>query len=84
PKPYPLKTLAAYSRSHDIKPGATKNVKLQWTMDNIARREKNGDLVVYPGVYTLLLDEPTQAKIKVKLTGEKRVLDKWPEYHGSD
>jgi beta-D-xylosidase 4 len=84
PKPYPLKTLAAYSRSHDIKPGATKDVKLQWTMDNIARREKNGDLVVYPGTYTLLLDEPTQAKAKVKLTGEKRVLDKWPEYHGSD
>ncbi|KAH7186172.1 glycoside hydrolase superfamily [Fusarium flagelliforme] len=84
PKPYPLKTLAAYTRSHDIKPKATKEVKLEWTMDNIARREKNGDLVVYPGTYTLLLDEPTQTDIKIKVTGEKVVLDKWPEYHDNE
>ncbi|KAJ4009902.1 hypothetical protein NW752_009076 [Fusarium irregulare] len=84
PKPYPLKTLAAYTRSHDIKPKATKEVKLEWTMDNIARREKNGDLVVYPGTYTLMLDEPTQAEIKIKVTGEKVVLDKWPEYHDNE
>ncbi|WZH47042.1 Xylan 14-beta-xylosidase [Fusarium acuminatum] len=79
PKPYPLKTLAAYGRSHDIAPSATKDVNLQWTLDSIARREQNGDLVLYPGTYTLLLDEPVQAKVKVTLTGKKATLDKWPQ-----
>ncbi|KAM0245260.1 hypothetical protein ACHAP5_005489 [Fusarium lateritium] len=79
PKLYPLKTLAAYARSLDIAPSVTKEVSLQWTLDSIARREKNGDLVLYPGTYTLLLDEPVQAKLKVTLTGKKATLDKWPE-----
>ncbi|KAH7245147.1 glycoside hydrolase superfamily [Fusarium tricinctum] len=79
PKPYPLKTLAAYGRSHDIAPSATKDVNLQWTLDSIARREQNGDLVLYPGTYTLLLDEPVQAMVKVTLTGKKATLDKWPQ-----
>ncbi|KAM0355064.1 hypothetical protein ACHAPU_000915 [Fusarium lateritium] len=84
PKPYPLKTLAAYSRSYDIAPSASKDVTLQWTLDNIARREANGDLVVYPGTYTLLLDEPTQAEVKITLTGKKATLDKWPEMPKQD
>ncbi|KAI3585739.1 glycoside hydrolase superfamily [Fusarium oxysporum f. sp. albedinis] len=79
PKPYPLKTLAAYGRLHDVAPSSTKDISLEWTLDNIARREENGDLVVYPGTYTLLLDEPTQAKIEVTLTGKKATLDKWPQ-----
>ncbi|KAF4448555.1 hypothetical protein F53441_8032 [Fusarium austroafricanum] len=79
PKPYPLKTLAAYGRLNDIAPSATKDITLPWTLDNIARREANGDLVLYPGTYTLLLDEPTQAKVEVTLTGKKVTLDKWPK-----
>ncbi|KAK2137908.1 glycoside hydrolase superfamily [Fusarium oxysporum II5] len=79
PKPYPLKTLAAYGRLHDVAPSSTKDISLEWTLDNIARRGENGDLVVYPGTYTLLLDEPTQAKIEVTLTGKKATLDKWPQ-----
>ncbi|KAG5794866.1 hypothetical protein H9Q69_006097 [Fusarium xylarioides] len=78
PKPYPLKTLAAYGRLHDVAPSSTKDISLEWTLDNIARRGENGDLVVYPGTYTLLLDEPTQAKVQVTLTGKKATLDKWP------
>ncbi|KAG5771249.1 hypothetical protein H9Q72_002157 [Fusarium xylarioides] len=79
PKPYPLKTLAAYGRLHDVAPSSTKDISLEWTLDNIARRGENGDLVVYPGTYTLLLDEPTQAKVQVTLTGKKATLDKWPQ-----
>ncbi|KAF5254011.1 hypothetical protein FANTH_1193 [Fusarium anthophilum] len=79
PKPYPLKTLAAYGRLHDVAPFSTKDISLEWTMDNIARRGENGDLVVYPGTYTLLLDEPTQAEVQVTLTGKQVTLDKWPQ-----
>jgi beta-D-xylosidase 4 len=38
-----------------------------------------GNTVVYPGEYTLLLDEPTQAELKLTITGEETVLDKWPQ-----
>lgn len=78
PKPYPLKTLATYGRLRDIDPGETKTLELEWTLDQISRRDINGDLVIYPGTYTLLLDEPTQAELNVKLKGKKVVLDKWP------
>jgi beta-D-xylosidase 4 len=79
PKPYPLKTLAAYDRLRDIQPGSTARAKLSWTLDNIARRNQDGDLVLYPGTYTLMLDEPTQAVVNITLTGTEAVLDKWPK-----
>jgi beta-D-xylosidase 4 len=34
---------------------------------------------LYPGEYTLMLDEPTQAEIKLSLTGKATVLDEWPQ-----
>ncbi|KAF4497411.1 exo-1,4-beta-xylosidase bxlB [Fusarium agapanthi] len=79
PKPYPLKTLAANGRLRDVAPSSTKNISLEWTLDNIARRGENGDLVVYPGTYTMRLDEPTQAEVQATLTGKKTTLDKWPQ-----
>lgn len=79
PKPYPLKTLAAYDRLRDIQPGSTTTAKLSWTLDNIARRNQDGDLVLYPGTYTLMLDEPTQAVVNITLTGTEAVLDEWPK-----
>lgn len=79
PKPYPLKTLAAYGRVRDVAPGQAKTLTLEWTLDNIARRGRNGDLVLHPGKYTLLLDEPTQAEFEFTLTGDKVTLDEWPQ-----
>jgi beta-D-xylosidase 4 len=84
PAPYPLKTLAAYTRMRDIRSGRTNAAKLVWTSDEQARREKNGDLVIYPGTYTLLLDEPTQVTTTITLTGKKVTLDKWPHDTSSD
>jgi beta-D-xylosidase 4 len=80
PKPYPLKTLVTYGRSKNIAPGHKRSVKLAWTLESVSRREKSGDLVIQPGTYTLLLDEPAQAKvITVKVVGKRAVLDKWPQ-----
>ncbi|KAL2866063.1 putative exo-1,4-beta-xylosidase bxlB [Aspergillus lucknowensis] len=84
PKPYPLKTLVAYGRSKDIAPGKNATIELDWTLESVSRREKNGDLVIQPGKYTLLLDEPTQAKLDVELVGERVTLDKWPKIPSTD
>lgn len=84
PKPHPLKTLATYSRVRDVASGQAKIATLEWTLDSLARREKNGDLVLYPGKYTLLLDEPTQAEFEITLEGDEVVLDEWPQIPTSD
>lgn len=78
PKPYPLKTLAAYGRIHDIAPGRTAHTELKWTLGSLARHDEDGNTVLYPGKYEILLDEPVQAKASFTLTGKAAVLDKWP------
>jgi beta-D-xylosidase 4 len=78
PKPYPLKTLASYSRVRDVHAGSSAQVALQWTLGNLARHDQSGNTVLYPGTYTIMLDEPVQASVQVTLTGTQVVLDKWP------
>jgi beta-D-xylosidase 4 len=79
PKPYPLKTLLSYARLRDIQGAQTRTAALQLTLGNLARVDESGNTVLYPGEYTILLDEPTQAEVKVVVKGNVTVLDKWPQ-----
>ncbi|KAL2202756.1 glycoside hydrolase [Sarocladium strictum] len=79
PAPYPLKTLASYTRLKGIKPGRTAAKELKWSLGEIARHDEEGNTVLYPGEYTVLLDEPTRTELKFKLTGKAEVLQKWPQ-----
>jgi len=79
PKPYPLKTLASYARIRDIVPGEEKSKELTWNLGDIARHDANGDTVLYPGTYKIVLDEPGKEELVVELVGEKVVLDVWPQ-----
>ncbi|KAF2868570.1 beta-xylosidase [Massariosphaeria phaeospora] len=79
PKPYPLKTLISYARLRDIKGSQVKHAKLQLTLGNLARVDEMGNTVLYPGEYTMMLDEPIQAEVRVMLKGNMTVLDKWPQ-----
>jgi beta-D-xylosidase 4 len=79
PKPYPLKTLVSYARLRGIVGSQTKTAALPLTLGNLARVDESGNTVVYPGEYTLMLDEPVQAEIKLTITGNQTVLDKWPQ-----
>jgi beta-D-xylosidase 4 len=63
----------------DISGGQTKMGSLALTLGTLARVDQMGNTVVYPGEYTLLIDEPTQAELKLTITGEETVLDKWPQ-----
>ena len=78
PEPYPLKSLAAYTRVRDIGPGETKTADLRWSMGELARHDEDGNTILYPGEYTVLVDEPTRTEMKFTLTGGPHVLDKWP------
>ena len=78
PKPYPIKTLAAYGRLRDVAPGQAAKAELPWTLGSLARHDEKGNTVLYPGTYTLTLDEPALAKTTLTLTGTEAVLDKWP------
>jgi len=78
PAPYPIKTLVSYKRLRDIAAGTTASASLSWTLGNVARHDANGNTVIYPGNYEILLDEPVQARVNFTLTGTETVLDKWP------
>jgi beta-D-xylosidase 4 len=78
PKPYPLKTLASYTRVHDVKAGSTAEAELSWTVGNLARIDESGNTVIYPGDYQVWLDEPVKAMLNFTLTGTEVMLDKWP------
>ena len=79
PKPYPIKELAAYTRFKNIRPGSAASATLSMTLGNLARRDVNGNLVLYPGEYSVLLDVPTQAVYKFTLEGQPWVLDRFPQ-----
>ncbi|KAH7305955.1 glycoside hydrolase superfamily [Stachybotrys elegans] len=78
PAPYPFKTLATYGRLRDIAAGEEATAELAWTFGDVARRDEDGNTVLYPGTYTVLLDEPTVATFEFELTGEAEILDHWP------
>jgi beta-D-xylosidase 4 len=80
PKPYPLKTLVGYTRAAAIRPGETRSVQIAVTLGSIARTDSNGNLVLYPGSYTLEVDVgagyPTAS---FTVNGPSEVLDSFPQ-----
>lgn len=79
PEPYPLKTLVSYGRAHNITSSATTQLTLNLTLGSLSRVDENGNRVLYPGSYSLVLDvEPGLASLDFTLTGDAAVLDEWP------
>lgn len=78
PKPYPRKTLVSYTRLRDLKPGKGEVARLEWTLGDLARRDENGNAVLYPGKYVVSFDEPEREEVVFELVGEETVLDRWP------
>jgi len=78
PAPYPNKELIGYARFHNVKPGASQTSQISVTLGSIGRVDKDGNRVLYAGKYQFLLDVPSKVALSFELTGEDRVLDKWP------
>ncbi|KAB8304044.1 hypothetical protein EYC80_005390 [Monilinia laxa] len=79
PSPYPKKSLVAYTRIHDITGGETLNAELKLNLASLARGDENGDLVLYPGDYKVVVDIDGKDEWGFTLKGEEVILDSWPE-----
>ncbi|KAI1759195.1 glycoside hydrolase family 3 protein [Hypoxylon sp. FL1150] len=82
PEPYPIKRLVAYRRLHDVTADQDQTANLTLTLGSLGRRDEAGNLVLYPGSYSLLVDVPTQTTWNFTLEGEPFVLDEWPQDTG--
>lgn len=79
PGPYPLKTLASYTRLSSISPGSSAAATLSVALGRLARRDSKGNSILYPGKYEMLLDVPTQDTLSFTLTGQQVMLEVWPQ-----
>ncbi|KAI1298555.1 glycoside hydrolase family 3 protein [Xylaria venustula] len=79
PAPHPIKQLAAYTRTKSIGAGKTSEATLSVKLGELARVDGNGNTVLYPGTYRVLLDVPTQDQIEFELTGAPKTLIKFPQ-----
>lgn len=69
----------AYTRLHDIAAGEKRSGELSLTLGNLGRVNEDGELVLYPGSYSLVLDVDSKATWNFTLTGESKLLDGWPK-----
>jgi beta-D-xylosidase 4 len=79
PPPYPIKSLVAYDRLFNVSAGTSATATLNLTLASLARHDEDGNMILYPGDYALLVDVPTQAVVNFTLTGAQAVLDQWPQ-----
>lgn len=79
PQPYPIKQLVAYERLFNVTGGSSQTASLNITLGSLARRDEQGNAVLYPGDYALLVDVPTQATYNFTLTGSQTTIDHWPQ-----
>ena len=79
PKPYPRKSLVAFARVHDVAPGGTATATLNITVGSVARGDEKGDLVLFPGTYSVVLDINDQDAWNFTITGDAKALDSWPK-----
>ncbi|CAK1355455.1 unnamed protein product [Cercospora beticola] len=79
PAPHPNKRLVAYERLHNITGGSTATAALNLTLGSLARVDDQGNTVLYPGDYALLVDIQPLTTVNFTLTGEATTLDHWPQ-----
>ena len=80
PKPYPIKTLVGYTRASRIQPHETSQVNIDVTLGSVARTNERGDLVLYPGSYTLEVDVGKEfPTIGFEVNGPEQALERFPQ-----
>lgn len=78
PAPNPNKRLVSYSRIHNITAGNSQTTSLNLTLGSLGRANADGDMMLYPGDYTLSIDTTAKAAIHFTLSGSATKLDSWP------
>jgi len=79
PAPHPKKSLIAYQRLFNITGGSSATANLNLTLGSLARVDQMGNKVLYPGDYSLLIDNQPLTIVNFTLIGNQTVLDEWPQ-----
>jgi beta-D-xylosidase 4 len=79
PAPYPIKQRVAYERVFGVEAGETVTANLSVNLGGLARYDDQGNAVLFPGSYEMLVDVPAGLTVGFILTGAEVVLDHWPE-----
>ncbi|KAH9903821.1 glycoside hydrolase superfamily [Xylariomycetidae sp. FL2044] len=80
PAPYPIKELVGYHRFKGLEPGVPVEIEMDFALGDLARVDEIGNTVLYPGTYSLLLDEPSaNNNITFELTGDPYTLIEFPQ-----
>ncbi|KAL0070081.1 hypothetical protein AAF712_002978 [Marasmius tenuissimus] len=79
PSPAPLKELVSYTRVKGLEAGQSATAELKVTLGSIARTDEEGNRVLYPGRYELMLDVDGKVKKTITLVGKEEKLIAWPK-----
>jgi len=79
PSPQPRKSLVDYQRLFNIAGGSTDTATLNLSLASLARVDEMGNKVLYPGDYSLQIDNGPLAVVNFTLTGDQQTLEKWPQ-----
>jgi beta-D-xylosidase 4 len=81
PTPQPKKLLVSYQRLFSIASSSAATATLNLTLGSLARVDEQGNKVLYPGNYSLLIDNQPLASYNFTLTGSQTgaVLEHWPQ-----
>lgn len=79
PSPQPKKSLVSYQRLFSIAGGTSDTATLNLTLASLVRVDENGNKVLYPGDYSLLIDNGPLTMTNFTLTGDHKVLETWPQ-----
>ncbi|EIW85871.1 hypothetical protein CONPUDRAFT_80240 [Coniophora puteana RWD-64-598 SS2] len=79
PAPYPNKSLAAYTRLHNVTAGASQTATFEVVLNQIARADVQGNFWLYPGAYEVALDTTRALTAQFTLTGDAYQLTYFPQ-----
>ncbi|KAJ8078052.1 hypothetical protein PM082_000257 [Marasmius tenuissimus] len=79
PSPALLKELVSYMRMKGLPAGQSATVELKITLGSIARTDEEGNGVLYPGRYELMLDVDGKVRKMITLIGREEQLLAWPK-----
>jgi len=61
-----------------VAPGESATASLDINIGTIARGDEKGDLVLFPGKYSIVLDIDDQDIWEFAIEGDDELLDSWP------
>lgn len=79
PSPQPKKSLVSYQRLFSIAGGASDTATLSLSLASLARVDEMGNKVLYPGDYSIMIDNGPLAMANFTLTGDQQTLETWPQ-----